>query len=119
MTPADREYLLDVARAAIRATVEGVATPALPDYEWSDPTLRGAFVTIRCGGKLRGCIGTFYPEHSLPATIRDIAAAAVQDPRLDGHPIHLAELERLSIEISVLSPLVRTTEPMSLELGVH
>ncbi|MBN2317084.1 MAG: AmmeMemoRadiSam system protein A, partial [Sedimentisphaerales bacterium] len=45
-------------------------------------------------------------------------ASATSDPRFFTDPIRLRELEQLDIEISVLSPLKRTDNPLSLRLGV-
>ena len=45
-------------------------------------------------------------------------ASATGDPRFFADPITADELEQLDIEISVLSPLLRTDQPLSLRLGV-
>jgi AmmeMemoRadiSam system protein A len=45
-------------------------------------------------------------------------ASATGDPRFFADPITADELEQLDIEISVLSPLKRTDDPLSLRLGV-
>jgi len=45
-------------------------------------------------------------------------ASATGDPRFFANPITPGELKELDIEISVLSPLQRTDDPMSLRLGV-
>jgi uncharacterized protein (TIGR00296 family) len=45
-------------------------------------------------------------------------AASTGDPRFAANPIIPAELDDLDIEISVLSELKRTDDPMSLRLGV-
>ena len=44
-------------------------------------------------------------------------ASATGDPRFFADPVTAGELEQLDIEISVLSPLRRTSEPLSLRLG--
>ena len=44
--------------------------------------------------------------------------SATGDPRFFADPITADELDQLDIEISVLSPLERTDEPLSLRLGV-
>ena len=48
-----------------------------------------------------------------------MALAATQDNRFLANPITPGELEKIDIEISVLSPLERTEDPLSLELGKH
>jgi AmmeMemoRadiSam system protein A len=45
-------------------------------------------------------------------------ASATSDPRFFADPVTADELEQLDVEISVLSPLKRTDEPLSLRLGV-
>jgi AmmeMemoRadiSam system protein A len=69
-------------------------------------------------GRLRGCIGQFTSESPLIELVVDMAkASATGDPRFLADPITEAELDQLDIEISVLSPLERTNEPLSLRLG--
>jgi AmmeMemoRadiSam system protein A len=46
-------------------------------------------------------------------------ASATGDPRFFADPITPRELKHLDVEISVLSPLQRTKDPLSLQLGVH
>ncbi|RPJ38229.1 MAG: AMMECR1 domain-containing protein, partial [Planctomycetaceae bacterium] len=41
------------------------------------------------------------------------------DPRFLTNPITFSEVNKLEIEISVLSPLQRTDNPLNLELGTH
>jgi len=45
-------------------------------------------------------------------------ASATSDPRFFADPITAGELDQLDVEISVLSPLKRTDEPLSLRLGI-
>jgi AmmeMemoRadiSam system protein A len=45
-------------------------------------------------------------------------ASATSDPRFLGDPITADELLSLDIEISVLSPLKKTNDPLSLRLGI-
>jgi len=79
---------------------------------------RGAFVTLRKKGELRGCIGYIAPLKPLCMTVRDVAAsAAVQDPRFP--PVSVAELGELEFEISVLSPLRRVTDVKQIKVGQH
>ncbi len=67
----------------------------------------GVFVTLNSlkgqQEELRGCIG--YPTLELPlveATIRAAIAAATQDPRFP--PVDEKELQRIVVEVSVLTP---------------
>ncbi|MCK6483221.1 MAG: AmmeMemoRadiSam system protein A [Phycisphaerae bacterium] len=119
MSESDQRYLLHVAAAAVRAEVEGRPRPSLDPQRWPDPTPRGAFVTIHHFGRLRGCIGTFRAVRPLPETVQEMAAAAVCDPRFVDDPLRPDELPDLDLDISLLSPLVRTNDPLSLQVGLH
>ena len=62
----------------------------------------GAFVTLRRGPDLRGCIGHILADQPLVEVVARMAAsAALDDPRFA--PVELEELPELRIEISVLS----------------
>jgi uncharacterized protein (TIGR00296 family) len=45
-------------------------------------------------------------------------ASATSDPRFFADRISASELNQLDIEISVLSPLQKTSEPLNLQLGI-
>lgn len=113
--------LLHIARQAIASHLQGRddSLETLDAEPWSDPTPRGVFVTLRRDERLRGCIGTFSPQQPLPATVREMAIAAAHDPRFVNVPVTIHELPRIRIELSVLSPLERTADPLSLQVGRH
>jgi len=111
--------LLGVARAAIAAVLQGHRETPLGEEPWPKMERRGVFVTLRKAGRLRGCIGTFTPTADLPQTVADIAVAATRDPRFIGNPVSAAELNDIRIELSVLSPLQRISDPLAFELGRH
>lgn len=118
--PADeRAKLLGLARAAVRAAVcrEGRPTVANPAGVLAER--RGCFVTVTNAGRLRGCIGTFKPPAPLGEMIVEMGIAAARDPRFVGDPITPGELDRLTIEVSVLSPLTPTDDPAGLTVGEH
>ena len=67
---------------------------------------RGAFVTLKIEGRLRGCIGHVIGVAPLWRAVRENAiAAAFEDPRFE--PLRSEELPLLRIEISALTPLRR------------
>ncbi|MBI4165073.1 MAG: AmmeMemoRadiSam system protein B [Acidobacteria bacterium] len=79
---------------------------------------RGAFVTLKKHGELRGCIGYIAPTKPLCMTVRDVAAAAaLEDPRF--RPVEFSELPQLEYEVSVLSPLRRVTDMQQIKVGEH
>jgi len=114
-----RQTLLTVARDTVEAVITG--GPA-PKPESDDPELNarcGCFVTLKNRGRLRGCIGQFTSESPLIELVGQMAkASATSDPRFFANPVTPRELKELDIEISVLSPLQQTDDPLSLRLGV-
>ena len=78
----------------------------------------GAFVSLHNQGELRGCIGDCAPRSRLYETVIEMTqAAASRDSRME--PIAKDELGDIRIDISVLSPLVKVVDPLSLEVGKH
>lgn len=70
--------------------------------------LRGAFVTLRAAGALRGCIGRVAADRPLGHVVRDLAVAAARDdPRFA--PVTVTDVLELEVEISVLSAPVALT----------
>lgn len=114
-----RRLVLCVARDAVRAAVQGKSGP-VPRTDDPELTAKcGCFVTLKNRGRLRGCIGRFTSDRPLIEVVVEMAkAAATSDPRFMGDPITPGELEDLDVEISVLSPLKKTDDPLSLRLGV-
>lgn len=118
MTEAQKQVLLGTARAAMEAAVRGEAPP---DTHTDDPALleeRGAFVTLKREGQLRGCLG--YVEGIMPlieAVAENAAAAALRDPRFP--PVRPEELEKITIEVSALTPLVPVEDTDDIEVGAH
>ena len=79
---------------------------------------RGAFVTLRKSGELRGCIGYTSAAGPLYMTVRDTATlAALRDPRFQ--PVSASELPQIEYEVSVLSPLRRVPEVRQIKVGQH
>jgi len=119
MNDEQKQILLKTARD----TVEAVITKKpIPKPGSDDPELNancGCFVTLKNQDRLRGCIGQFISEVPLIELVVEMAkASATGDPRFLGDPITADELGQLDIEISVLSPLKRTDDPLSLRLGI-
>ncbi|HUW20470.1 MAG TPA: AmmeMemoRadiSam system protein A [Sedimentisphaerales bacterium] len=119
MDDKQKQTLLKMARDTVEAVVTGGSSPG-PQSD--DPELNahcGCFVTLKNHGRLRGCIGQFTSDLPLIGLIVEMAKASTAgDPRFLGDPITVRELKQLDIEISVLSPLKRTNDPLSLRLGV-
>lgn len=96
-----RRALLGLARDVLETSVQGGAPGPLP----VGAELRrrcGAFVTLRRGEELRGCIGHIAPDRPLAEVVARMAlSAALEDPRFP--PVGPEELALVRIEISVLS----------------
>ena len=119
MNEKQKKILLKVAKDTVAAAVAGK-----PVYELTcddDELLaeQGCFVTLKNGEQLRGCIGQFVADRPLIEMVCQMAvSSSLHDPRFGGNRITVEELPELEIEISVLSPMVKTDDPLSLRLGV-
>ena len=119
MNKDQKKILLKAARDTVEAVITGRApvTAKIEDAELNAHC--GCFVTLKNHGQLRGCIGQFTSEIPLIELVGQMAkASATGDPRFVADPITADELDKLDIEISVLSPLKRIKEPLSLRLGI-
>lgn len=119
MNKTQRKILLATARDTVEAAITG---RQVPQAKSDDPQLNahcGCFVTLKKGDRLRGCIGQFTSEGPLIELVVEMAkASATRDPRFVSDPVTAEQLEQLDIEISVLSPLKKTDDPLSLRLGI-
>jgi AmmeMemoRadiSam system protein A len=114
----EKRLLHEIARTVIDRKVRG---EELPEFLVESAVLRenrGAFVTLRKKGELRGCIGYIEGKGPLCRTIEKMAAAAAfEDPRFP--PVTERELPDLELEISVLTPLHRIQDVTEIEVGRH
>ena len=78
----------------------------------------GAFVSLYMGERLRGCIGNFTPDKPLYMVVQEMTlAAALNDSRFA--PVEASEMEYISIEVSVLTPLQKIESVDEFQLGKH
>ena len=120
MKPENRARLMRIARRSVEAAVTGEASPEVSETDPELQELCGAFVTLKKGGRLRGCLGHFTSAEPVYRLVNELArSSATRDPRFVGDPILPDELPEIDIEISVLSPLKRIENPLDLELGKH
>jgi AmmeMemoRadiSam system protein B/AmmeMemoRadiSam system protein A len=122
--------LVHLARTALETQMGGghglgealAAWPSGPEQEWR----RGVFVTlsrtdpreIREHGRLRGCIGQPDPRFPLYyGTVQAALDAAQRDPRFE--PVEASELDRIEVEVTVLSPRHRVAGPEEIRIGTH
>jgi AmmeMemoRadiSam system protein B/AmmeMemoRadiSam system protein A len=118
LTAAEKALLHDIARESIAARLRG-ASPRR--YQGLSPALRerrGAFVTLKKGGRLRGCIGHIAGRQPLADTVCEMAqAAAFEDPRFP--PVTPSEAGDLQIEISAMTPLKEIDAIEEIQVGTH
>lgn len=114
----DKRQLLSIARKSIELRLKG---KALPGFSGGSKILnedRGAFVTLKKHGELRGCIGSFEARGALYKTVEEMAlSAAFHDPRFP--PLSSDELGEVDIEVSALTPLRRISSIDEIEVGKH
>jgi AmmeMemoRadiSam system protein B/AmmeMemoRadiSam system protein A len=114
-----KQRLLTIARKSVERVVldSKLYQPGATGDQALDQE-RGAFVTIREAGRLRGCIGYTSAARPLYRTISETAAlAAIRDPRF--RPVTPEELPQLDYEISVLSPLLHVRDVNEIQVGRH
>jgi hypothetical protein len=119
LTRQEKSELMRIARQSVESAVR-----SRKDYEPPAPASaalnqeRGAFVTLKESGSLRGCIGYVAPFKPLYITVRDVAKfAALEDRRF--RPVAASELGALEYEISVLSPMRRIMDAKEIVIGQH
>ena len=115
--PVRRRSLLDLARRTINDAVVHQRLPEQIPSEGVFAERHGVFVTLYSRGKLRGCIGIVEGHEPLgQGIVHAAASAALQDPRFSR--IRPDELEELTIEISILSPMI-PVRPEEVQIGRH
>lgn len=119
LNKAEKKYLMDIAKTSVETAVLEGHPSECSDGDFKALALdRGAFVTLKKDGQLRGCIGYTSPLQPLCNTVRDVAAsAALKDRRFS--PVKKEELDQLHYEISVLSPFRHVQNIDQIEIGKH
>lgn len=101
------KFLLEFARKVIENHVRGkdINLPDSIPVELKEK--RGLFCTITENNNLRGCIG--FPEPTLPLinACKEAAISSTHDPRFP--PMSKDELDKIKIELSILTKPVETT----------
>jgi AmmeMemoRadiSam system protein A len=116
LTDAEGQELLRLARRVIARAI-GAAAPAT-SVSTTITAHSGAFVTLHVGDDLRGCIG--YPASDRPlveVVERCAISAATADPRFPA--MTADEWSGVSLEVSVLGPIVPVTDASEVVVGRH
>ncbi len=122
----DQSTLLSIAAASIdHGLSERKALPVIPqNYPEPLQQPRASFVTLRIGGRLRGCMGSLEATEPLVVNVaKNAYSAAFRDPRFV--PLAREEFPRIDIHLSLLGrpePLEFESEEQLLEQirpGIH
>lgn len=112
----ERHFLLELARNAITSALQS-SYPELKIPSGHLGEFRGVFTTLKLAKKLRGCVGQPFPTEPLVNAVAGTAiGAALRDPRFP--PLRTAELPRVTISLSVLSPIFPIAID-AIEIGRH
>ena len=115
LNESNKKELLKIARQSV---VGYLSDGKIPEFKVSDDLQKfgAAFVTLTENGQLRGCIGYTTAVEPLYRTVSTCAVqAAVADPRFP--PVKKEEIDKLHIEISVLTPLQQIKSFDEIEIG--
>lgn len=116
----EKKTLLKIARKSLEEYIRNEQIPEFDEEQMSETLKKatGAFVTLQKEGELRGCIGRFDADKPLYKIVGQMAiASGTQDARFS--PINEDELDDITIEISVLTPMEKIASIEEIELGTH
>ena len=106
---AKEDALVRLARETVEAFVRtGDVLPLPAELPEEMRSVRaGVFVSLKIGGKLRGCIGTISAatENIAQEIVKNAIAACSEEPRFE--PVRAEELERITYSVDVLGPTER------------
>ena len=114
--------LLKLARDSLTYAVHQGKAPELKSLDMKlTPAMKkemGVFVTLNIGNNLRGCIGEIFPKREFWRVVLDQAVnAGLNDIRFS--PVTARELDRISIEISALTPPRAVASYNEIVVGRH
>lgn len=118
LSPEEKTNLIEIARITLERYVRfnEIYNPETTHTKLLSK--KGAFVTLKKEGELRGCIG--FIESVLPlyqTIVQATIYAASKDARFP--PVSSSELKDIEIEISVLTSPERIDDPQEVEVGKH
>lgn len=118
----EKKILLKLARDSIKYYFENKTIMSVDEKKINLTEnlkkIRGAFVTIKIKGNLRGCIGHIEPVQELyKDVIENAVNAAFKDPRFN--PLTEEEFKNITIEISALSPITKVNNLDEIKVGKH
>lgn len=119
LTLEQKKQLLTIARQTLNSYI---STGKTPNFSITDPALKipkAVFVTLNnAQGKLRGCIGRFFPDEPLALAVQQMTIeAATHDSRFEA--VSPKEVDGLTLEVSILSYPRRVCTINSIHLDTH
>lgn len=104
----EKHQLLALAKSSVQLASQGISEKDIHNQLSAADSflieIRACFVSLHKGKDLRGCIGSLEAYRSLnDDIIHNAISAAQRDPRFP--PVTEDELESLTVEVSVLSPV--------------
>jgi len=103
LTTEQGKLLLQIARDSIRLHLGLEPLLASSARDCEPPGDYATFVTLKKYGELRGCIGSLVATEPVCSSVRQNAdKAAFHDSRFS--PLTIAEIEDISIDVSILTP---------------
>ena len=120
LTSEEKSYLRDLVEQSIKSKFSSDEAPSEPPEPPTEKLREelGAFVTLKLGGHLRGCIGNVQGAGELFSTVWNMArSAAFQDPRFP--PLNPGEFDAIDFEISILSPITTCPDPEKVKIVRH
>lgn len=116
LNQADKRALLALARQTIGQYLATDTLPLVRGFQPEAGVPRGAFVTLKKNGVLRGCIGHMAEDMPLCRCVSAMALqAAFADRRFP--QVRLEEMPEIDIEISALTPMQRVSGPEAIVVG--
>ena len=121
-TENEKKDLLKLSRLILETFIKTQKIPSEKDAQItvtdSMKQIAGGFVTLHIGKELRGCIGEIVPTRSVLEVIKSrTISAATQDPRFS--PVDPGELNKIKIEISILTPPQKINSYEEFQVGQH
>lgn len=113
-----KQTILKIARDAIALYLDKAELLSVKLDDQELKKTMGVFVTLHKDNSLCGCIGNIVGTKPLYLGVVEMAiASATQDSRFA--PLNKEELDKVHIEISVLSPLEEANSADEIILGIH
>lgn len=118
LTDQEKREALMVARETLKSFLKDGVVPNISISSDKLKETLGVFVTLNKNGQLRGCIGQFTSAEPLWQVIQSKAVlAATADSRFIA--VTEGELDDITVEISVISPMRKIFSADEIEMGKH